>query len=216
MKHEADGRGKLKPGFSHIFLIPADGGTYRQISSGKFHHRGKLAFSRDGAQLYFSGNRNKDWEYDFRNSEIYSIDIASNKITQMTDRKGPDHSIAVAPVGKKVAYLGYDDKVQTYQVTRLYVMNPDGSDKKELKTGLDRSISSPVWSSDGRGLFYMYDDNGNTKIGYTTTNGKTTLVANNVGGTGIGRPYGGGSFSICKSQSKNCLHAHYALFILLN
>lgn len=202
LKHEADGAGKLKPGYSHIFLIPAEGGTPRQISSGNFHHRGKLAFSRDGKQLYFSGNRNKDWEYDFRNSEIYSIDLATNKITALTDRKGPDRSIAVAPVGNRLAYVGYDDKVQTYQVTRLYLMNPDGSDKKELETGLDRSISSPVWSSDGRGVFYMYDDQGNTKIGYTSINGKTTLVANNVGGTGIGRPYGGGSFSIAKSNQR--------------
>jgi dipeptidyl aminopeptidase/acylaminoacyl peptidase len=202
LKHEADGAGKLKPGYSHIFVIPSEGGTARQISSGNFHHRGKLAFSRDGKQLYFSGNRNKDWEYDFRNSEIYSIDLATNKITALTDRKGPDRSIAVAPVGNRLAYVGFDDKVQTYQVTRLYLMNPDGSDKKELKTGLDRSISNPVWSSDGRGVFYMYDDQGNTKIGYTNINGKTTLVANNVGGTGVGRPYGGGSFSIAKVNQR--------------
>ena len=81
----------------------------------------------------------------------------------------------------------------------MYLMNIDGSGKKEIKTGLDRSVSNLNWDSRGSGLFFQYDDKGNTKIGYTTLSGKTELVAGNLGGTAIGRPYGGGSYSVSKN-----------------
>ena len=42
----------------------------------------------------------------------------------------------------------------------------------------------------------MYDDRGNTKIGYVTTTGKIKKLCDNLGGTVIGRPYGGGSYSV--------------------
>ena len=54
--------------------MPANGGAVRQLSSGDFQHRGSLSWSTDNKSIYFSANRNPDWEYDFRNSEIYTIE----------------------------------------------------------------------------------------------------------------------------------------------
>jgi dipeptidyl aminopeptidase/acylaminoacyl peptidase len=78
-------------------------------------------------------------------------------------------------------------------------MNRDGSGKKEIVTNLDRSISDIVWADNGQGLYFMYDDKGNTKIGYTDLEGNTQVVTGDVGGTSIGRPYGGGSFSLAEN-----------------
>jgi len=196
LKHEADGAGYLEPGYSHLFVVPAEGGTARQLTTGEYHHSSTPVWTPDGESLIFSANRNENWAYDRRNSELYSVDVESGEINPLTDRNGPDYSPAVSPDGNTVAYLGYDDKVQTYQVTRLYTMNLDGSSKREIATNLDRSISDIVWDEQGDGLYFMYDDEGNTKIGHTDLSGKTTVVAHNVGGTSVGRPYGGGSFTV--------------------
>lgn len=196
LKHEADGAGYIAPGFSHLFVVPAEGGTARQVTSGDLNYRGTPQWSNDGKSFFISSNLSPDWEYEWRNSELYRIDVATGDITPLTDRNGPDHSPTLSPDGKKIIYLGYDDRVQTYQITRVYITNTDGSGKKEIKTGLNRSISNPTWSSDGKGFYFQYDDKGNTKIGYSTLNGKTELVASNLGGTSIGRPYGGGSYSL--------------------
>ena len=75
-------------------------------------------------------------------------------------------------------------------------MNADCSNKKEIVTNLDRNISSLKWLSDGKGLYYKYDNHGNGKIGYVALSGKTKKIADNLGGTTIGRPYGGGSYSV--------------------
>lgn len=195
LKHEADGSGYMKPGFSHIFIIPAEGGTARQLTTGNYNHRSKVEWSIDGKKIYLSANRIKDWEYDWRNSEIYSIEIANGSIQTLTDRKGPDRDVSISPDGKQIAYTGYNDKVQTYQLSRLYVMNVDGSSKREIKTNLDRSISSISWTSNSSGIYFMYDDKGNTKVAKTDLNGKVTKLTDDVGGVSIGRPYGGGSYS---------------------
>ncbi|WP_088340178.1 S9 family peptidase [Robiginitalea sediminis] len=197
--HEADGRGYIPTGFSHIFVMPSEGGAYRQISSGDFHHRGSLSWSADGSEIYFSGNRNEDWEYDFRNREVYAVSTRDGSYRQLTTSPGPDSGPAVSPDGSLVAYTGYTDKTQTYQVTELRLMRPDGSEKRVLTPDLDRSVSDIAWDSRGKGLYFTYDNNGNTKIGYVSLDGKVTELAGNVGGTSIGRPYGGGSFSVSQN-----------------
>ncbi len=199
LKHEADGSGYMKPGYSQLFVMPSEGGTPRQITKSNFQHRTAPNWSKDGKFLYFSANRNEDWEYDFRNSEIYKVNIADGKVTTLTERDGPDRSLAISPNGKRIAFLGFNDKKQTYQNTLLYVMDSNGANKQQIKVELDQSISSPVWDADGNGLYFMFDEHGNTKIGHTDLNGKVKVLAHNVGGTGIGRPYGGGSFSVSKN-----------------
>ena len=199
-KHEADGSGYMKPGFTHYFVIPAEGGMERQVTSGNFQHKNQPVWTKDSKYLLFSSNRNTDWEYDFRNSELYKVDLANGKVTAITDRKGPDRTPTISPDGQTIAYLGYDDKVQTYQITRLFTMNLDGSNRKQIPLDLDRSVSSFNWDKSGKGLYFQYDDKGNTKIGYTNLKGKTRKIADNVGGTSIGRPYSGGSYSINSNE----------------
>ena len=199
LKHESDGLGYMKEGFDQLFYISSEGGTPVQITSEKYNHR-SFDWTHNSNGLVFSSNYNEEWEYDFRNSELYSIDIDGKNINQLTNRNGPDYGPIVSPNGKLIAFLGYDDKIQTYQTTNLYIMDIDGGNKKEIKTNLDRSISSIKWSDDGKRIFFMYDNHGNTKIATSTLNGKTEKLVDNVGGTTIGRPYGGGSYSLSKNN----------------
>ncbi|TBW28524.1 S9 family peptidase [Gramella sp. KN1008] len=196
LKHEADGSGYIKPGFTHIFTIPAEGGTARQLTSGDFNHSGNLSWSSDGSKIFFSANRNEDWEYDFRNSEIYSVDVQNGNIDQLTERSGPDYSPVVSPNGKYIAYLGFEDKVQTYQTDKLQLMNIDGSGNKLISGGLDRSVSDPVWDAKSKGLYFKYNDLGVTKIAYIDLKGKVTDITTDVGGTTLGRPYASGSYNV--------------------
>ena len=198
LKHEADGSGYMEKGFHHLFMISSEGGTPIQVSSESYNHQ-SFDWSKDSKKMIFTSNYSENWEYEFRNSEIYSIKVDGSDLKQLTDRNGPDRGPVVSPDGRTIAYLGYLDKVQTYQVTKLYMMNIDGSNKREIKTNLDRSISSLRWAPDGKGVYFKYDNHGNGKIGYTSLSGKTKKIADNLGGTSIGRPYGGGSYSMSKT-----------------
>ncbi|MAR64418.1 MAG: peptidase S9 family protein [Flammeovirgaceae bacterium] len=198
VKHEADGSGYMREGFSQLFYISSDGGKPKQVTSEKYNHY-SYDWMSDSDGFVFSSNYTEDWEYDFRNSEIYSISIDGSNLNTLTDRNGPDRGAVVSPDGKLIAYLGYNDKVQTYQISKLSVMNIDGTSKREIEIGLDRSISSLTWSRDGKSLYFMYDDEGNTKVAISSLSGETKTLFGDVGGTTIGRPYGGGSYSISKN-----------------
>ena len=195
LKHEADGSGYMREGFSQLFYISSQGGKPKQVTSEKYNHY-SYDWMSDSDGFIFSSNYSENWEYDFRNSEIYSISIDGSNLNILTDRDGPDRGGVVSPDGKLIAYLGYNDKVQTYQISKLSIMKIDGSNKRELEIGLDRSISSLKWSRDVKSLYLMYDDEGNTKVAVTNLSGETKTLFGDLGGTSIGRPYGGGSFSI--------------------
>ena len=199
LKHEADGRGFLKPGFTHIYTIPSQGGTPEQITSGNYNHTGTLSFSPDSKSIYFSANRVEDWEYDFRNSEVYNVNIHTKIIKVLTSQKGPDFSPKVSPNGKKIAFLGFKDNVQTHQNRVLYLMNSNGKNRTTISGNFDNSISNIVWDSSGNGLYCTYDEKGNSKVAYISLSGKVTKLADNLGGTTIGRPYASGSFSVAKN-----------------
>jgi acylaminoacyl-peptidase len=196
MIYRSNAAGYLPDAFSHIFVVPAEGGTPRQVTSGRFHHGGTPVWAPDGKSLLFSANRNDDWDREPRESEIYQVSLETGDIRQLTDRYGPDLNPAVSPDGSRIAYVGYNDEHKCAQITRLYVMDRDGGKTRELLSDLDRGISRPEWRGDGKGIYFRYADKGNTKIGYVSLGGKMQTLAQDMGGTYISRPYGSGSFSV--------------------
>jgi len=194
LRYRADGAGYLRDGHAQIFVLSADGGTPRQLTTGPYDQRGTCSWTPDSKALVFSANRG-DPDYEPLDSEIYELRIADGKLTRLTKRYGPDRGPRVSPAGDKIAFTGFDDKLQGYQVTRLYVMNRDGTGVTPLTTDLDRSVSSPVWRSDGSGVFVRYDDHGRTRIASVSLHGEVTNLVNDVGGTSLGRPYPSGSFT---------------------
>ena len=204
--YERDGSGYIEPGYTQFFVVSALGGTPRQVTSGAFRHGGRASWTSDGESLVFSGNRNDDWELAYRNSEIYRVDVESGDTVALTDRDGPDQGPVVSPDGRHIAWLGYEDKVQTYQVTKLHVMNIDGSGQRELLGDFDRSVSDIAWAAGSDGLYFQYDEHGDTRIGYTSLNERRRDVASQLGGTTIGRPYGGGSYSVARDGSVAYTH----------
>jgi len=192
VNYRFDGKGYLKEGFEHIFVMPADGGTPWQLTRGQFHHQAPV-WTPDGKSLIFSANRHPNWELDPLNSEIHEVRIADGTIRTLTRRQGPDKEPAVSPDGKHIAYVGFDDRRQGYQVTRLHVMDRDGGNSRVIAPGFDRDIQHPLWSKEG--LFFQYDDRGDTRVGHVSLAGKVRRLADRVGGTTLDRPYAGGSFS---------------------
>ncbi len=199
LKYRADGAGYLEHAYTHVFVVPAEGGTPRQLTSGPYNHTGTPSWTPDGQALVFSANRHENAEFEPSNSEVYAVTLADGQITALTDRFGPDRNPVVSPDGQHIVYLGYDDTFQGYQVTRLYVMDRSGTNPRALTENLDRSVSAPVWQADGKGLFVRYDDEGNTKVAHVTLDGETEVLAGDVGGMSIGRPYAGGAFSVAST-----------------
>jgi dipeptidyl aminopeptidase/acylaminoacyl peptidase len=194
--YRRDGSGYVQEGFAQLFIVPAEGGHPRQLTEGAFDHRGPLAWTADGQGIIFSANRRDDWAFQPRNSDVYRVDVADGTVRQLTDRDGPDDAPVISPDGKLIAYTGFDDDRKSYRVSNLYVMNADGAGARQITTNFDRNISNVQWSADSLGLYFLFAEEGNTKVGYTTLDGTVRTVARDVGGTSLGRPYGSGDFDV--------------------
>ena len=196
LRYRADGRGYLPDGHTHIFVLPADGGTPRQLTSGPYDHSGGLSWSPDSRSIVFSANRGAP-DFDVRDSNVFEVSVESGELSQLTDRFGPDGDPAVSPDGSQIAYTGFDDRHQGYQVTHLYVMDRDGGNGRRV-ADLDRDVGGLNWAADGRSLFMQYDDQGTTRVARVTLDGEVTNLAADVGGVALGRPYGGGSYTVAR------------------
>ena len=192
-----DGIGDVPAGAWHLFVIPSEGGTPRQLTSGdRSYTSGFFTAPGSGPQwapssdaIIVDANLRDDSDLEWMDSEIYEISLADASVRMLTDRRGPDNSPSVSPDGTRIAYLGYDDRYQGYQVTRLHVMNRDGSGSRIVSSSLDRTVYQVRWSPDGDGIFGLFDDEGNTKLALFGLDGSYEVVAEN-GGSGS-MAYGG-------------------------
>lgn len=196
MIYRVDGAGYLPTGYTQIFVVPADGGAPRRLTYAARDHDGRMSWSADGRRLVFAANAEDGYEYDPVEADVYSLDIASGAITRLTTRDGPEAEPILSPDGRRLAYTGFDDRRQGYQVSELYVANADGSNARSLTASLDRDARNPQWAGNGS-VYFLYDDRGVTKLGRVGANGGgVTTILEGIGGTDIGRPYVSGAYSV--------------------
>jgi dipeptidyl aminopeptidase/acylaminoacyl peptidase len=195
VQYRWDGQGFLEPARAHIFILPSDGGTPRQLTSGDFDHNGPLSWSAESTQLYFSSNRSEGWELQSGESDIYGVSIADGALAQLTDWQGGESSPVVSPNGQNIAYISDDNRMVPYRNSILHVMDIDGSSDRALTANLDSSVSSIQWS-DNRRIYFQYEERAVTKVANVTLDGDMTDIADGLGSTALGRPYLSGDYTV--------------------
>jgi len=96
-------------------------------------------FSSNGKVIYFSAAKNIT-------RDIYSIELESGKVVNLTNDSRFDTAPAVSPDGAQLAYIGQDGDFQ-----HLFVLDLATGYKSRFNDG------SPSWSEDGAKLVYVSD-----------------------------------------------------------
>ena len=201
LTYRFDGQGYLDPGYTHIFVIPADGGTPRQVTSGDFDHDGGLTWSPDNDLIVLSANRNEDWRYRGQNSDLWSVNVESAEMSQLTTRDGPDYAPTFSPDGSRIAFLGYEDRFMGYQNVEVSVLDLEEDEVSVITSSLDRSVNSVDWAGSNSRLLISYDDFGKRNLGSLDMEGNVQPLHSDVGGVGISRPYTSGGYSVANNGS---------------
>jgi dipeptidyl aminopeptidase/acylaminoacyl peptidase len=189
-----DGAGYLPKGKTQIFILNAEGGTPRQVTHGT-NGFDSPQWLGNGA-LLVTGNDAEDADLDPIESEIYRVDLSSETVTPLTQRDGPDFAPKVAPNGARIAYLGYDDELKSYQQNNVYLMAANGSGVQNLTVNYDRSVDNIAWRPDGKALVGQVEVEGILTLVSIDLSGNVRNLVKDIGGTSLGRPYAAGSFSV--------------------
>ena len=177
LRYKRDRQGYIDTGWTHIFVVPAEGGTSRQLTDGNWNHNG-VAWSQDSSRIYFSSYRTEDWDRPANEgeSEIYSVDVATEEISQLTDRRGPDSGPVPSPDGELIAYRAGDEHRDFYRNQRIYVMNPDGSGSRLISGDYDRQSGNLQWASDSSGLYFSVAREGYRSLHFVSVDGGVTQL----------------------------------------
>lgn len=164
---------------THIFVIPAEGGSPRQLTSGEFDVH-SISWSPDGSKIAFISNRTEDPD-DNHNNDVWTVDVETGKIAQMTDTPGMEILPVWSPDGKYLAYQAALRPVNTKdsqaENPHLMIMPSSGGPAKDLCSSLDRRIRTWKWSPDGRFIFFTADNMGARNLyRVSVPDGKIELV----------------------------------------
>ena len=170
--YKRDRAGYIDTGWTHVFVVPAEGGTPRQLTSGDWNH-GSIVWSPDGTEIYFSSNRAEDWDRpeNWQESEIYAVSVANGDVRQLTTRRGPDGGPVPSPDGSVIAYTGIEEHNDTYRNQKIYLMNRDGSGSRVISGDYDRQSGGMLWASDGSGLYFNVSRDGYRQLHFVSVDG---------------------------------------------
>jgi len=175
LDYRADRRGFVDTSHSHIFVVPADGGTPRQLTDGEWDHSGPR-WAPDGSEIYFSSLREEEADWEWRESEIYAVNVETGAFRQLTTRHGPDSGPVPSPDGQLIAYQGSDWSEDTYREPGLYVMNSDGSNSRRIAGEMGSSFGNLTWAPDGSGLYYHASWHGTRNVWFAPLQGEPRAV----------------------------------------
>jgi dipeptidyl aminopeptidase/acylaminoacyl peptidase len=200
VNYRSDEEGYRHHGHRHLYVVTADGGAARPLTSGDYDEQGPLAFTPDGRYVLLAGDRAKDRRFSVGHSQILRVALADGKLEALTTRVGADASPVASPDGKVIAYLGAEDRLRSYENTRLYLMDQDGSHSRSLTDALDRSVDEVRWAADGKSLYISYEDHAGSRFARVGLDGRLQVLAANPTGDALDRPYQGpGAFTVAKN-----------------
>ena len=185
LHYRQDQIGFTEPGFMHLFVVPAQSGTARQLTEGKWNVGSRfdglyfgagLSWMPDGTTIIFDGLNDSDGDSVYRQSHIYAIDVASKEIKQLTTVPGSWSEPAVSNDGNRIAYLGYEASDVTYEMPRIHVMDNDGSNARLVAADFDRPASDLMWANNNRGFYFTAQDEGYINVFFSNLNGEVRSI----------------------------------------
>jgi dipeptidyl aminopeptidase/acylaminoacyl peptidase len=163
LDHKHDGLGFVDGRYHHLFVVPAQGGSVTQLTSGAWDVTG-FDWAPDGNRLVVSGNAEPAADLQ-RELNLYIVDLAGN-----LHRFGGGLNLAApawSPRGDLIAFIAPNGTDAGF-LERLWVVPMTGEGPRCLTANFDQAVSDSVitdmraghgnrlcWSSDGDRIYFL-------------------------------------------------------------
>ncbi|KAA0992225.1 S9 family peptidase [Dyadobacter aurulentus] len=170
--------------YTHIYLIPAEGGSPVLITAGHFNEH-SITWSPDSRYLAFISNRTAQPD-DIQQSNVWKVDIQSLEITRLTDHTGLAYQPKWSPDGMHIALLATSGSIGTNdspaEDTHVALVSFNGGDFRYLTKSLDRRIEHIRWHPSGKYIYFTAGDRGDTSIYRVSVDNETVEMVQGGGG----------------------------------
>jgi len=204
-----DGYGYLPHERTHIWLVDAKTGKGKQLTDHPIWDEFNPAFSPDGKSIAFMSNRSKDPDDTVDRIDMFIMPASGGDPRKLKTTTGEKFLPSFSPDGKWIAYFGVEGESEWYKNMSLWITSADGSrNAKNLTASYDLHVTAdiitdfggaetvpPVWSNDGRYIFFQ-----------AAHHGSTVLKRINVDGSELSEIVGEGGalgeFTLDKAQTR--------------
>jgi len=175
MQFKQDYVGYLDRRRLHIYVYTPGEEDPVQVTSGDYDDADAV-WSPDGKSIAFVGDRSENPDLNY-GTDIWtvSVDGDDHPLVQVTSHAGRDFSPAWSPDSKSIAYIsstGMDIGGSALTPTRRLAITEVGKDERRILTpDLDRNISDPQFSANGRNILFRLEDSGQVHFASVRTNG---------------------------------------------
>ena len=175
LQFKRDYKGYLDRYRTHLYTYVPGDSTAIQITSGDFDDTSPV-WKPDGKSIAFVSNRTDNPDGN-NNSDIWIVSADNTDkgqtLLQVTKNENADRSPEWSPDGNYITYTTVTDKKAIWYATqKLAIISASGGKPRFLAEKLDRNMSSPRFSPDGKVIYFMLEESGTSKIASISPSGK--------------------------------------------
>ncbi len=162
---------------SHLFVVPAEGGTPVDITPGDhdvppFSLGGQdlYAISPDGQEVAFTSNID-EVEATSTNNEVFVVPIPGGTPKKISSSPGSDSTPLYSPDGRYIAYRSQARAGYESDRFRLFLYDRKSGATTDLTRNFDRWVDAFAWAPDSSAIYFGSEDHGMAPLWRVGMNG---------------------------------------------